>query len=273
MADIIATDFGSDAEVLASVITGRLPWKHGVRDAAHLRRYDDARDPMRRTVWEWIGAQGDAVTALGFPLGKRERVEPDLRAIGVLPGSVPESRVAQVAGDAPMADGIRAGLRNCLADDLTTAARAAKRLRDDPQSHLFLYFDGLHRWEREYGAQGERLFAYYDVIDEILGNLLDAAGEAETTWMLFSERGNRDGPIDYRPRFPRLERWPPIGFFMAWGHGVKRSVAPHVIAPVDLATTLAYVSGNSISEDMDGVVLFGILDDGYYFQQRLAFRR
>jgi len=239
VADVIATGYGSDAEVLASVITGRLPWKHGVHDAAQLRRYDRSGDPMRRTVWDWLGAQGEAVTALGFPLGERERL----------------------AGDAP------------LAEDLATAERAAKQLRADPRRHLFLYFDGLHRWQRDHGARGESLFAYYDEIDEILRSLVDAAGDHPTTWMLFSERGNHDGPIDYRPGFPRLAQWPPIGFFMAWGHGVKRSVAPQTIAPVDLATTLAYVSGNPVSNDMDGLVLFGMLDDGYYFQQRLAFRR
>jgi hypothetical protein len=238
LGDIIATGYRNDAEVLASVITGRMPWKHGIHDVAQLRRLDGARDPGQRTVWDWIESRGDPVAAYGFPPGAR------------------------------------------AAADAKAVEHAARLLRDDPQRHLFLYFDGLQRCERASGTTDSSsdtnavsLEACYDALDTTLGELVAAAGSTPTTWMLFSERGNRAGPIDYRPRFPRLDHWPPIGFFLAWGDGVKRSVMPQTIAPVDLAATLAYVSGHPVPEDADGLVLFGMLDDGYWFRQRLAFRR
>jgi hypothetical protein len=239
--DIIASGYGSDAEVLASVVTGRMPWKHGVHDGAQLRRVAGSRDPRQRTVWDWIGDHGDPVAALGFPLGGSTTSRPDPRGP--------------------------------LAADRAATEQAARLLRDDPRRHLFLYLDGLQRCERASGDGELALDACYDAVDAMLGQLVAAAGSTPTTWMLFSERGNREGPIDYRPRFPRLDSWPPIGFFLAWGEGVKRSATPHTIAPVDLAATLVYVGGHPVPEDADGMVLFGVLDDGYYFRQRLAFRR
>jgi hypothetical protein len=247
--DMIASGYGSDAEILASVVTGRLPFKHGVRTVDQLDRFGRDPNPMRGTVWQWIGSHGGRVAALGFPFGS----------------TGPE-------GLRPLSVKRREELDRCLASDLGIAASAARVLRTDPGRHLFVYLEGLRCWEENaHDPADATAEGYYEFLDRILGELTSSAGE-RTIWMLFSERGNAEGPISYRPRFPELHSWPPIGFFLAWGDGVKRSVDPHTIAPPDLAVTLAYLSGSAVSSDMDGVVLFELLDDGYYFQQRLAFR-
>jgi len=236
--DLIAVGYRSDAEVLASVVTGRLTHKHEIHHPAQFTQLREPPQPMRRTVWEWIESRGGRVAAIGFPFGST----------------------------------VRRSSRPGLASDRRTALLAAEILRSQPDRHLFVYLDGLQAWTRSSGAGGAPLHGYYEELDRILERLTAAGEGSPTTWMLFSERGNPDGPIDYRPRFPRLRTWPPIGFFMAWGHGVKRSVEPHTLSPVDLAATLTYIGGYPIPNDTDGVVLFGLLDDGYYFQQRLAFR-
>jgi hypothetical protein len=265
--DLIATGYGSDTEILASVVTGRLAFKHGVHDAGRITLFETNPDPLRTTVWEWIASRGGRATSIGFPVGSTETVT----VAAVRKGRAPTELLARVVETSEPTDGIRTGLQRCLSADLATATRAAELLRSDPDRHLFIYLDGLHCWEHRYGVSDTALRGYYEAIDGILGELISAAAD-DVTWMLFSERGNRAGPIDYRPRFPQLDAWPPIGFFMAWGRGVRRSIHPLTVAPVDLAPTLAYLSGHPVPDDMDGVVLFDLLDEGHYFRQRLTFR-
>jgi hypothetical protein len=268
--DIVADGYRSDGEVLASIVTGRFSFKHGVRDLAHASLFRDDPDPFRETVWQSMAGHGERVAVFGFPFdpalpGERARTvttPPPLRA---------SARVVDRIAVDGLDEGIRAGLDACLAADLAAARLARETLQHDPGRHVFVYLEGLHRWQRELGARGTRLHRYYEWIDEILGDLY-RGGDGNTTFVLFSERGNPEGAIAYRPRFPRLDRWPPIGFFMAWGHGVRRSAVAPTLAPVDLAPTLLFVSGTPIPNDMDGAVQLALLDEGYYFQQRLAFR-
>ena len=64
-----------------------------------------------------------------------------------------------------------------------------------------------------------------------------------------------------------------MGFFMAWGEGIKDGVVPLTIKPVDLAATMLYVSNNPISNDLDGGVLFGMLEDDLFFKRRVSYAR
>jgi hypothetical protein len=145
-------------------------------------------------------------------------------------------------------------------------------LHSDPGRHVFLYMVGLHCWENEIGGGMSALDGYYDALDEILGTLV-AAGDGNTTYVLFSERGNPEGGIPWRPRFPQLEASPPVGFFMAWGRDVRRAAHAVTVAPPDLAATLLYLSNNPLPTDMDGAVLFGMIDERVYARRRPLFRR
>jgi hypothetical protein len=142
---------------------------------------------------------------------------------------------------------------------------AIRLLRDVPDRHMFLYISGIR------GERGEPIREGYEALDEMLGLLVAAAGP-RTTFLLFSEKGNPGGRVTYRPYFPELHEWPAIGFFLAWGGDVRGSAPPHTVAPVDLAPTLLHVAGARIPNDMDGLVLFKVFDDGFYHKRRLAFR-
>jgi hypothetical protein len=191
----------------------------------------------------------------------------------VAPVDVPAPLVERIAAAAAPLEAPALGeLRRALAADLETVRLAREIARRDPRRHLFLYFEGLDRWRRVVGDASASLGPYCEHLDDLLGELLEV-DDPHTAWMLFSERGNPDGPIRYRPQFPRLRRWPPIGFFLAWGDGVKRSVIPHTVAPVDVAATLTYLSGNPVPLGTDGVVQTGMLDDGWFARKRLAFAR
>jgi hypothetical protein len=110
-------------------------------------------------------------------------------------------------------------------------ASAGRVLREEPDRHIFL-----------------SLSLGYVALDEMLGRLVAADG-GDSTFLLFSE----------------------AGFFLAWGNHVKQAVQPHMVAPVDLAPTLLHVGGAEIPNDMDGVVLFQVFDEGFYHERRLAF--
>jgi hypothetical protein len=150
-------------------------------------------------------------------------------------------------------------------DEILESGSAARLLRDEPDRHLFLYFTGLH------DAQGEPRIQGYQSLDELLGLLIEA-DSGRGTFFLFSERGNPEGRVTYRPYFPRLTEWPAIGFFLAWGKHVRKAVEPLTVAPVDLAPTLLQVGGAEIPNDMDGLVLFKVFDESFRNKRRLAFR-
>jgi len=289
--DLIAPGYGSDDEVLASVVSGRLTFKHGMRTREELDRFDREPGPLRRTVWGWIASRGERVAAIGFPFSGAAS-SPDAwvvrggRAGGgldphqvsaaalqrqrIAPEDLDASLLGRVAGDAELDEATTAALRDCLAADLSVVALAREISQRDPGRHLFLYLEGLDRWRGLRGGSTAAVAGYYEQLDGMLRSLLEI-DTPHTSWLLFSERGNPGGAIRYRPHFPPLKRWPPIGFFMAWGHGVKRSVLPHTLAPVDVAATLAYLSGNPISLATDGIVQLGLLDDGYFARQRQVF--
>jgi hypothetical protein len=269
--DVIATGYGTEGEVLASVVTGRLPFKHGVHGFAQARLFRDQPVPSRVAVWDWMARRGERVGVVGFPF---DPVLPQERAVVVTapaPAEVPEEPVERIVGDAALPPELRAGLQGCLASDLAAASRAGALMRADAGRHVFLYLQGLHRWRHDLGARGELLRGYYDVLDGILADLY-TAGDGNTTFMLFSERGNPEGRMTWRSRFPRLQHWPPIGFFLAWGRNIRHSTRDHDIAPPDLAPTLLYLSDNPLPTDMDGAVLFGMIDEAVYARRKPAFR-
>ena len=58
---------------------------------------------------------------------------------------------------------------------------------------------------------------------------------------------------------------------MAWGRGIKTGGDPLIVSPVDLASTLLYITGQPIPNEMDGAIQFGLLHEDYYHKHRVSF--
>jgi hypothetical protein len=62
-----------------------------------------------------------------------------------------------------------------------------------------------------------------------------------------------------------------MGFFYASGEGIRRGTLPMTISPVDLVPTILYLTGNPVSNDMDGRVIFFMLEENRYFKNPLIY--
>ncbi len=90
--------------------------------------------------------------------------------------------------------------------------------------------------------------------------------------VLLSERSNVGGAPTYRNYFPRLRKYPPLGFFLACGAHVRQGYLPQLMYPIDLVPTILYLTGNPVLNDLDGRILFSVLDEDFYFKHELRFR-
>jgi predicted AlkP superfamily phosphohydrolase/phosphomutase len=223
LGDLVSLGDPSEAQILASIVTGKFEFKHGVRSDLDLAGLDSRSNPMRVPVWEVIRDYGGRVTAVGFPFGATSWLE------------------------------------------------AEELLRGDPERHLFLRLGPFPSGAADGKPPAQALERHYASIDRTLGELMEKIGTENTTWVIVSER---PAPLDAglnRGRLPEFERREQAGFFLAWGREIERSVVPHTIDPVDLAPTILYLSGCPIPNDMDGIVLFEMLNEEYRFKHRLAF--
>jgi hypothetical protein len=155
----------------------------------------------------------------------------------------------------------------------TSPSEATAILLRDPERHLLLHLQGAPGRTGAARPTRAEVECYYETLDGTLAELIAAAGARETTWMLVSERAAADDAGIGQERLREFERRGEGGFFLAWGYGIRRAARPSTIDPVDLTPTVLYLAGYPIPNDMDGVVPFEILDDGYFFEQRLAFGR
>ena len=301
--DLIGRWHHFEAEILASLVTGQFPRHHGVSEFGAAILSDGDGHPFRRAVWDRISRHGRPVAVVGYPLwyplrDHRSLVVPPwalfardrlvyrgrdgvqdtglLRKL-VTPEAVPDVAVRDVVGNADLPPSVVNALRLAQAADLTMAAVAEHVRRGASDLHLFVYFEGLRILAGAMEASGPPtltadaqagLTARYHVF---LDSLLARVGQVDTrtTVVIFSEMSNALGPIHYRPHFPKLDQWPPMGFFAAKGRAVKETVFPETVSPPDLAVTLLHLVDLPIPACMDGVILYGIFDDDYYFKHPL----
>ncbi len=301
-ADIFSPGFGDPAAMLASIVTGKLPEKHRIGSFDQASLFRTAPRSGRVPVWELLSRRGASVGVVGHPFwtpiaGAGSQVVPDwdtlsadrriyvagraaplpqgwLRLV-LRPEDVPVVLVERVFAGGVAPPALADGVRHALAADLTMTALADRIYRETPRAHVFLYLDGLERLDGALSGADPVLArtlldGYHETV-ELLLERLSALDDGATTFLLFSEEGNRGGAIGYRPRLPPYKRWPSIGWLIAWGSGIKRGIDPLSVAPVDLTPTLLYLTGNPLPNDVDGTILLGLLNDDFYHKHPVFF--
>lgn len=136
-----------------------------------------------------------------------------------------------------------------------------------------VYFEGVdmmgHRFQHclpprmalcpdeEYEKERDAVVAFYEYQDEVLGRLMQAAGDR--TIMVVSDHGFRfgdDRPPDYLPYTTSqpVEWHREYGIFVLSGPAARRGERLGRISVFDVAPTLLYLSGLPVGEDMRGSV-------------------
>jgi len=67
--DLDSRGYSGTAEQIASAVTGRFPFHHGVHDDAGLASAASREDGSFRPAWDWLGERGARLVTLGFPPG------------------------------------------------------------------------------------------------------------------------------------------------------------------------------------------------------------
>ncbi len=275
--DIMAKDFPSRTSILASLVTGRWPRQHRITTPEDLLQGDSGRG--RTPVWRYLAEAGQPCVVAGFPLVfPREhpdnRVVPQGRSTGT---PLPPGMADRITRGGKLPGNLESVLADCLATDLGILETTRQEVSAARRDHLFLYLPGLGRWEealRDALPEIERVSPaqrYYEVLDEMLGEVLARRGR-EGAVFLVSEEGNLTGRPTQRPDFPVMERYPSFGFLWAGGAGIRRGFTPVTIQPPDLTPTLLYLAGLTIPRDQDGRIAFGLLEENFYFKHPLDFR-
>lgn len=278
--DILAKDFPTRTSILASLITGCWPRRHGITEPGDLSKCYSGRG--RTPVWRYLAEAGQPCVVAGFPLvfpqeHPDNRVVPQASSLGSpLPPGLPELP-GLVTGGKVLPGNLGKALADCLATDLGIVAAARIAVLDGGRFHFFLRLPGLGLWEealRDALPEAERdtlAEGYYLALDEMLGEVLAWRGH-EGTIFLVSEAGNLAGRPAQRRDFPVIERYPSFGFLWATGFGIRRGISSVTMQPPDLTTTLLYVAGLPIPRNQDGRVAFGLLGEDFYFKHPLTFR-
>jgi hypothetical protein len=270
--DIIGETSWSDDAIVTTLFTGLFPWKHGLQSEEGSGDGQSSTPP--RPVWERLEMAGQPSLAVGMPGPSRDRgmetrsfddlVTPDME---------------KVTGGTRLPGELSSLLRGCLAGDLGILSEA-EVYGQGRHRHLFAHLPGLGKWQRRLlkaedsltpGDRGDLLDGYYVFLDGLLSRLTGGRGE-ETIFFLVSERGNILGRPTYREHYPKMKRYPPMGFLYAAGKHIRTGYLPLTVKPVDLVPTLMYLTGNPVPNEVDGRVIFGLLEENYYFNHPLKYR-
>jgi len=169
-------------------------------------------------------------------------------------------------------------LTSCIAADVRSMQAAVSALSLHSDYHLFVYFPGLGQWQQQLTSstltqttQEALTKNYYIFIDQLLQILLSARSR-QGIFIIVSESGSRRGLPAHQSYFPGAAQYPAAGFFYAAGVHILPGIAPLSLHPADLAPTLLYLTGNPVANTMDGGVMFKLLDEDYYFHNKLEFK-
>jgi hypothetical protein len=290
LGEIQGQGYPGELQVLASIVTGTLPRKHLAIDEPRI-----ATD----SVWKRLYDRGDRVAVVGFPFGdpvaswsvlpdpgsmSGPRVlhdgadvslERDWQLLFAEASASPEAVMLEIDSREALPETVRDELAAALAADALHASIAARLMVDEPGIHLFLYLDGMLRWQRALadvgGDRSELINDYYQWLDSTLARVTMRC-RADSTCILFSER-EPDGNGLETLELVRGTGLPSFGFFAAWGSQIRLAPRPIRIAPPDLGTTVLYLTGGPLPQDQDGAVLLGMLDDGIYQRRPIQFSR
>ncbi len=135
----------------------------------------------------------------------------------------------------------------------------------DPVSHCFWHDYEPGEFKGVDPAEVERLKdlipAYYAHEDELLGELMEAAGP-ETTVIVCSDHGFRASGWITQPYKAQSGEHDLFGLFVAAGPGIKPGAAPVRPSVFDVAPTVLALLGLPQARDFDGRVLREILEPG-----------
>jgi len=282
--DIVSTNFASDAAITATLFTGLLPSTHkiyGPQDFFKLT--PDSR--LRHAIWHDLAGQGKQCVVVGFPLASGTygcgqmlifpQEEPQ-----VIQGAVLEKYVQYITKSRKLPPGLIQFLRECISSDTKRIRRAVDTAGACDTAHLFVYFEGLGRWQKRLtdnrdslpeSLRSELIDNYYKFFDTLLAKLQERLGEQDAFFLL-SERGNLNGCPSYWKDFPLLKECPATGFFYATGRHIREGAEPLLVKPADIVPTLVYLNGNPVLNTMNGIVNFDMLEDEFYFQHKLSYR-
>ena len=117
----------------------------------------------------------------------------------VKPEQLPVETVRTVSRTRELTPRVEQALREELAADQTLTAFALELYRTVPDSHVFLYLEGLNRFEQrldgvEPDLRRDLVKGYYETIDRLIA-ALSTNDDGQTTFLLFSEEGNGGGGI------------------------------------------------------------------------------
>jgi hypothetical protein len=256
------------------MFTGRFPVR---REAADCRMEGPGaaeRDPGRRLGGDRLRRAGQPVAVVGFPVGTGD--SPVISPPRGSADKAPETVLEYVRGDLAVPETIGAAIRTSLADDLAVTAMAEQAVRRAPGTHLFVYLSGLSTLDvalRGAGAPAAPeatrdilLCRYHVFLDGLLKRLDAAVNDDRKAMFIFSGDDGRQAPIRCRPRVPPPAEQTSMGFFVATGRNIRRAERPVFVAPVDLAMTWLYLAAAPLPMSMDGAILYGILNDEFYFK-------
>ena len=293
--DISNAGFKTDTAILASLVTGCFPEKHGINDIGALLRSGTV-SAVQMPVWQVLAARGQRSIVIGFPLAFPQEPAENIvvPAAALMAGSPagPGSNTIQkaeqntraaflataVTGGEALSNGLLEQLTSCMAADVRSLQAAVSALSLHSDYHLFVYFSGLGQWQQQLTSstlpqttQEALIKNYYIFIDQLLQILLSARSR-QGIFIIVSESGSRRGLPARRSYFPGAAQYPAAGFFYAAGVHILPGIAPLSLHPADLAPTLLYLTGNPVANTMDGGVMFKLLDEDYYFHNKLEFK-
>ncbi|MGA2880115.1 MAG: alkaline phosphatase family protein [Bryobacteraceae bacterium] len=167
-----------------------------------------------------------------------------------------------------------AGFMRTLAECMSIHSAATWLLDNQPWDFFAVYFDAIDHFchgfmryhpprqswigERDFGLYHNVVSMAYQFHDQMLGTLLDKAGD-DTTVILMSDHGFH--PDHLRPAsIPDIPAGPAIehrdfGILAMSGPGLKKNEALHGASVLDIAPTILKLCGLPVGQDMDGKVL------------------
>jgi predicted AlkP superfamily phosphohydrolase/phosphomutase/tetratricopeptide (TPR) repeat protein len=167
-----------------------------------------------------------------------------------------------------------AGFMRTLAECMSIHSAATWLLDNQPWDFFAVYFDAIDHFchgfmryhpprqswigERDFGLYHNVVSMAYQFHDQMLGTLLDKAGD-DTTVILMSDHGFH--PDHLRPAsIPDIPAGPAIehrdfGILAMSGPGLKKNEALHGASVLDIAPTILKLYGLPVGQDMDGKVL------------------
>ena len=282
--DIVSANFPSDAAITATLFTGLLPGSHkiyGSQDFLILN--PDSR--LRLAIWHDLAGRGRQSVVVGFPsaagaYGCGQMLIFPQEEPQAIEGAIVEKYVQDISERRALPPVLIQLLRACIGSDTERIKRAVDASSACNTAHLFVYFEGLGRWQKRLtdnrdslpeSLRSDLIDNYYKFFDTLLAKFQERLGEQDT-FLLLSERGNLNGCPSYWKDFPLLKECPATGFFYATGRHIREGTEPLLLKPADIVPTLVYLNGNPVLNTMNGIVNFEMLEDEFYFQHKLSYR-